>query len=132
MSYRDPSTIQGPKKWVSNVRVVYDGGADHGAVARLDWDGEPGVAIRWNGSSDNQPLGKPQSHGRPVWFRVPPEFADAVLERARELAPETAPEAAQDTALEADYRAMAADTAREQEAAEWANALVGDAVDAPG
>jgi len=35
-----------------------------------------------------------------------------------------------DTALDAGYRAMAADTARETEAQEWCNALAGDMADA--
>ena len=33
--------------------------------------------------------------------------------------------------LEADYEAMAADRAREQEAAEWCESLCGDVADAP-
>jgi hypothetical protein len=118
MPYCDPKTVQGPKKYVSNVRVVYDGGQDHASVAQLDWEGEPGVAIRWNGNADEQPLGNPQSHGNPVWFLVPKEFEDAVLARARELAPETT--------LDAGYRDMATDAERERDATEWSNALIGD------
>lgn len=34
-----------------------------------------------------------------------------------------------DTSLDEEYRAMAADTAREAEALEWANALIRDALD---
>ena len=34
-----------------------------------------------------------------------------------------------DTSLDDEYRAMAADTAREAEAMEWANALIGDVAD---
>jgi hypothetical protein len=118
-SYCDPKTVQGPKSHVSNVRVIYDGDADNGSVAQLDWDGEPGVGIRWNGNSEQQPLGNPQSRGNPVWFLVPPGFEELVLERARELAPESD--------LDAGYRDMAADTEREREAADWSDALIGDA-----
>jgi hypothetical protein len=117
--YCDPTTVQGPKKRVSNVHVVYDGGPDGCAVAKLDWDGEPGVGIRWNGNPEESPLGNPQSRGNPVWFLVPPEFEDLVLERARALAPESD--------LDAGYRDMAADAEREREALEWSNALIGDA-----
>lgn len=120
--YCDPRAVQSPKKWVSNVQVVYDGGADDCAVARLDWDGKPGVGIRWNGNSD-QPLGNPQGRGHPMWFLVPDEFEDVVLERARELGPETA--------LEAGYREMGADSEREEEACEWSEALIGDSTHAP-
>jgi len=35
-----------------------------------------------------------------------------------------------DTSLDDGYRAMAADKAREAEAMEWSNALIGDATDA--
>ena len=34
-----------------------------------------------------------------------------------------------DTSLDDEYRAMAADTAREAEALEWSNALIGDVAD---
>ena len=122
--YVDPTIVQGPKRHVDNVRVIYDGGEWQSAVAELEWDGKPSVGIRWNGSSEGQPLGHPQSRGYPIWFQVPPEFADAVLTRARELAPETP--------LEAGYREMAADAEREQEAMEWVNALIGDVALAAG
>jgi hypothetical protein len=121
MSYCDPRTVRGPKKHVSNVRVIYDGGEEGCAVAELEWDGEPSVGIRWNGM---QPLGHPQSRGNPVWFRVPPEFAEVVLARARELAPESP--------LDAAYREMAEDTERERDAMEWIDALTGDVANASG
>lgn len=117
-TYCDPKTVLGPKDRVSNVRVLYDGGANSSSVAQLDWEGKPGVAIRWNGNSEDQPLGSPQSRGHPFWFLVPEEFADVVLERARRLAP--------DSDLESAYRAMAADTEREADALDWSNALIGD------
>jgi hypothetical protein len=99
MGYCDPKTVQGPKKHVSNVRVIYDGGEWGSSVAESAWDGEPNVGIRWNGSDNEQPLGHPQSHGNPVWFQVPAEFSEVVKARARELAPESP--------LEAAYREMA-------------------------
>jgi hypothetical protein len=102
--YCDPTTVHGPKKRVSNVHVVYDGGPDGCAVAELDWDGEPGVGIRWNGNPEESPLGTPESRGNPLWFRVPPAFEDLVLERARALAAESD--------LDAGYREMAADADR--------------------
>lgn len=123
VGYVDPRTVQGSKR-VSHVRVVYDGGEWGGSVAELEWDGKPAVGIRWNGSFDEKPLGNPQAYGNPTWFLVPEEFADAVLARARELAPETP--------LEAGYREMAADVEREREAKEWVNALMGDVANAAG
>lgn len=120
--YRNPRTVTGPKRHISNVRVIYDGGPNDCAVARLDWDGEPGVGIRWNGNTADQPLGSPQSRGHPFWFRIPDDFTDVVLRHAQELAPETE--------LDAAYREMASDAEREQEATEWSQALIGDATDA--
>jgi hypothetical protein len=119
--YCDPKTVDGPKKLVSNVHVIYDGGAEQSSVAELDWEGEPAVGIRWNGDRD-QPLGSPQSRGHPFWFLVPKEFEDVVLRRARELAPETE--------LDAAYREMSEDTEREREANEWSESLIGDAANA--
>lgn len=46
IDYCDPRTVTGPKRHISNVQVIYDGGPDDCAVARLDWDGEPAV-LRW-------------------------------------------------------------------------------------
>ncbi|RYU62045.1 hypothetical protein EWI61_04510 [Methylolobus aquaticus] len=123
MSYSDPKNVRGPKKHVSNVRVIYDGGEGRCAVAELEWDGEPSVGIRWNGSDDDQPLGHPQSRGNPIWFQLPEEFSEVVRAKARELVPETS--------LEAGYREMAGDTDREDEALEWANALMDDVCHAP-
>ena len=121
--YCDPKTVQGPKKSVSNVQVVYDGGADDCAVATLVWEGRPGVGIRWNGNIQDQPLGNPQSRGHPMWLLVPPDFADLVLQRALELAPESE--------LDAAYRNMSTDSVREQDATVWADALIGDVNDPP-
>lgn len=122
-TYIDPRQVDSPKRYVSNVRVVYDGGADDCAVAELDWDGQPGIGIRWNGNSETQPLGNPQSRGYAQWYLVPQPFQDVVLERARELAP--------DRDLDAAYREMGADTKREQDARAWSEALIGDASHAP-
>jgi len=119
--YCDPRTVTGPKRHISNVQVIYDGGPDDCAVARLDWDGEPGVGIRWNGNAKDQPLGTPQSRGYPFWFRIPVEFTRVVLDEAQKLA---------ETALDTAYREMASDDGREQEATEWSQALIGDVADA--
>jgi len=120
--YCNPKTVTGPKRHVSNVQVIYDGGPDDCAVARLDWDGEPGVGIRWNGNAKDQPLGSPQSRGHPFWFRIPVEFTDAILQETQKLAPETE--------LDAAYRELASDAEREQVATEWSQALIGGAASA--
>lgn len=121
-TYLDPRQVDSPKRSVCNVRVVYDGGADDCAVAELDWDGQPGVGIRWNGNAETHPLGSPQGRGYAQWFLVPGPFQDAVLQRARELAP--------DSDLDAAYREMSADAAREDDAHAWSEGLIEDAVSA--
>jgi len=121
IDYCDPRTVTGPKRHISNVQVIYDGGPDDCAVARLNWDGAPGVGIRWDGNAKDQPLGTPQNRGYPFWFRIPVEFTRVVLDEEQKLA---------ETALDAAYREMASDAGREQEATEWSRALIGDVADA--
>lgn len=53
------------------------------------WDGEPVLAMRWNGTDDNA-IGNPQSRGLPTWFIVPSEFRLALLDTLAGLAPEKA------------------------------------------
>ena len=48
------------------------------ALALGKWDGEPKLAMRWNGSSD-QPIGTPQSRGIPTWFIVPNRYYSALI-----------------------------------------------------
>jgi len=64
--------------------------------------------------------GLPQARGNPAWFIVPDELADAVLNAAQEW------NRARQNDLAEGYRQMAADRAREIEAAEWTEALIGD------
>jgi hypothetical protein len=61
------------------VAVLYDRGKRQAAVAIGRWDGEPVLAMRWNGTDDNV-IGNPQSRGLPTWFIVPREFRLAVLD----------------------------------------------------
>ena len=87
MQYKQPNTVIGPRDYVSNVHVVYDGGVDSFSVAKLDWEGKPHIAMRWNVAArewndqekkNNKKLcvGMPSSHGYPVWFVLPKEFFD--------------------------------------------------------
>jgi len=77
MNYTPPSSVNSPKDCVSNVQVVYDGGDKSVSVAKLDWDGEPCIAMRWNvarrewddpekKSGKRMAVGMPTSHGYPV------------------------------------------------------------------
>jgi hypothetical protein len=106
---------------VKAVEVIYDKGPVEWSwsVARLKWGDSPVVGIRWNGDS-NSSKGTPQARGNPAWFIVPKELESAILNAAQESTQ------ARQNALAEGYRLMAADRAREMEAEEWTEALVGD------
>jgi hypothetical protein len=119
--YHDPKTVSSPKAKVSSVEIVFDKGPVElsWSVARLKWEGSPAIGIRWNGDSNNS-IGMPQSRGNPAWFIVPGELEEAVLKAAKDSENDT------QTALADGYRQMAADRAREAEAEEWVEGLIGD------
>jgi len=84
MSYINPRQVVSPKKSVSNLIPVYDGGLyENGkeekgwSVALMNWDQRPAVGIRWNGEGDSP--GNPQSRGLPTWFIMPDALAVPVL-----------------------------------------------------
>jgi hypothetical protein len=121
MSYIAPEEVLSPRKRVGRIiEVIHDPGENGMSVARILWDEEPVVAIRWNGNSD-QPLGNPMSRRQPTWFVVGGYAAASVEQAAREAA-EQSP-----NSLVAQYREMAKDSDREREAEEWSEGLVSDA-----
>jgi hypothetical protein len=118
MSYIKPQEVLSPKNKVGGVlEVVHDPGEGQMAVARILWDEDECVALRWNGNS-KQPLGNPMSRRHPTWFVVSGEVADAVLTAARLAADKSS------DGLQAQYRAMAADEEREREAQEWCEGVL--------
>ncbi|MGB8065329.1 MAG: hypothetical protein WCF26_25830 [Candidatus Sulfotelmatobacter sp.] len=121
MSYIAPEEVLSPRKRVGGIlEVIHDPGEDGMSVARIIWDEEPVVAIRWNGNSE-RPLGNPMSRRQPTWFVVGGYAAASVEQAAREAA-ERSP-----NSLVAKYREMANDSEREREAEEWSEGLIGDA-----
>jgi hypothetical protein len=121
MSYIAPEKVLSPRKRVGGIiEVIHDPGENGMSVARIIWDEEPVVAIRWNGNSE-QPLGNPMSRRQPTWFVVGGYAAGSVEQAAREAA-ERSP-----SSLVAKYREMANDSQREREAEEWSEGLIGDA-----
>ena len=121
MAYIDPRTVLSPKNRVASVDILYDGGPGHWSVARLEYDGEERVGMRWNGEEDEAGIGNPQSRGKPTWFVVPNELSALVREEAEQLSN------SQEGGLLAGYREMAADLRREAEAQEWSEGLINDA-----
>lgn len=77
MAYIDPRMVLSPKGRVENLAVIFDGGEGSYSVARMDWDGEPRLGVRWNGG-DGEGLGNPQSRGIATWFILPDTIADLV------------------------------------------------------
>lgn len=121
MSYVSPAEVLSPKKRVGRIlEVIHDPGENGMSVARILWDEEPVVAIRWNGNS-KQPLGNPMSRRQPTWFVVD-GYAAASIEQAAREAAERSP-----NSLVAQYREMANDSEREREAEAWSEGLIGDA-----
>jgi len=119
--YHDPKTVLSPKGRVTSVEVIFDAGPEDfsWSVAKLKWDDSDAVGIRWNGDSNNS-KGTPQARGNPAWFIVPQQLAEAVLAAAKETSQQRQADLAE------GYRLMAADRARESEAEEWTEAVVGD------
>jgi hypothetical protein len=70
MSYIGPGEVHSPRKRVGSIlEVIHDPGENEMSVARIIWDEESVVAIRWNGNSD-EPLGNSMSRRQPTWFVV--------------------------------------------------------------
>ena len=120
--YHDPNTVLSPKERVRSVEVVYDAGPIEGSwsVAQLKWDETTAVGVRWNGDSVSS-KGLPQARGNPAWFILPHELESAVLKAAKEASK------SKEAFLIEEYKTMAADRAREAEAEEWIEGLIGDA-----
>lgn len=78
-SYIRPSEVQSPKRQWSLIHVLFDGGPDESSLAIGRWEGEPVLAMRWNGNAKS-PLGSPQSRGLPTWFVVPRQYWRQILE----------------------------------------------------
>ena len=118
MVYVDPMAVRSPRKLVRAVEVLFNSAPGKGgwSLARLDWDGQARLGIRWNGDADSS-LGNPQSHGLPMWFLLPVELEPVLLDWVEERS------YSQPGGLLERYREMAADTERENEAQEWIEGL---------
>ena len=121
MAYISPETVQSPKGRVTDIDVLYDKGpsAASWSIAKLKWDGDDALGIRWNGDDDHL-VGTPQSRGKATWFIVPQEIVDAVVSAAATL------DRQKSESLLAGYQEMAADFEREADAEAWSEALIGD------
>jgi hypothetical protein len=122
MAYVEPATVVAPRTSVRSVDVLYNTKSGGWSVARLNWEGEERLGIRWNGT-EGPGVGNPQSRAVPTWFVLPDELTAVVLQRVEELS------LAQQGGLVEGYREMARDTDRESEAHAWSEGLISDAAD---
>lgn len=81
MSYLQPNSVTAPKDHWQLRGIVYDRGEDDTSVAFGEWDGDPCLVCRWNGSLNNpiREKGNPISHLYPTWFVLPDFIAQATL-----------------------------------------------------
>jgi len=121
MAYVEPTTVWAPKASIRSVEVLYNRGQGEWSVARVTWEGRERIGIRWNGGDDGPGIGNPQSRGNATWFILPDELAEVILSKIDDLA------MSGPGGLIEGYTAMAMDAAREREAEEWSEGLIGDA-----
>jgi hypothetical protein len=121
VAYVEPATVWAPKASIRSVEVLYNRGQGQWSVARVIWEGEERIGVRWNGGDDNPGIGNPQSRGNATWFILPEELESAVLDQIEQLS-DGAP-----GGLIEKYAEMANDQSREREAEEWSEGLISDA-----
>jgi hypothetical protein len=118
VTYVEPTSVTAPKASVRSVEVLYNQGQGEWSIARVIWNDEDRIGIRWNGSDDSPGIGHPQARGNATWFILPSELERVVLNKIEELT---------QGELLTGYADMARDEAREREAEEWSEGLIGDA-----
>ena len=121
MAYVEPATVWAPKASVRFLEILYNTGPGGWSVARVNWEGVERIGIRWNGADDGPGIGNPQSRGNATWFILPEELEAVVRDKIDELS------ASGPGGLLEGYAEMARDEAREREAEEWSEGLIGDA-----
>ena len=86
-NYHDPNTVTNPQKFITNIRVLYNDGEKGFSLAKIDCEGVPHMAVRWNvarGEYDDTEkqagkvkcTGAPSINGTPSWFILPRELFD--------------------------------------------------------
>lgn len=85
MTYIDPNQVLSPKATWTLKQVTYNSGSGGWSAADGLWDDVPCLAIRWNGSDNDQGVGSPQSRGYPTWFIVPDELETAARQAIEAL-----------------------------------------------
>jgi hypothetical protein len=73
-----PKDVVSPQRQWSLITVLDSGEEGDGALALGKWDGDPVLAMRWNGA-EGSPIGNPQSRGLATWFIIPGKYSEAIL-----------------------------------------------------
>jgi len=87
MNYRTPLEVTRPRDLVEVIEVIHVGGEEGCSIARINWDGNPVIGVRWNVAQrewddetkqreERACVGMPSSRGNPVWFVLPEELLD--------------------------------------------------------
>jgi hypothetical protein len=84
-NYKSPSEVLSPIDKIQSVNVIHE--EESFSVAKINWDGEDVIGIRWNIShkeyedtekqnGSKECVGNPISHGYPTWFILPFKMLD--------------------------------------------------------
>ena len=80
-NYIPPSDVTSPRLSWSLIAILDPGVAEGAALALGRWDGQPVLAMRWNGDNVGNPIGNPQSRGLPTWFILPAgQYSEAIIQ----------------------------------------------------
>jgi hypothetical protein len=80
-TYLSPQSVTAPKERWQLLGVVYDRGEHDTSVAFGEWDGDPCLVSRWNGSlnDEHSRKGNPISNFQPTWFVLPDYIAQSTM-----------------------------------------------------
>ncbi|WP_245809108.1 hypothetical protein [Acinetobacter populi] len=86
----NPYDVVTPRKNITAIHVIYDGGENSFSLAKLKWKSEETnliedkLGLRWNGTKQS-PKGFPTAMGNPSWFIVPAKLEQVLKDKAFEL-----------------------------------------------
>ncbi|MCF8429434.1 MAG: hypothetical protein K9G64_04815 [Bacteroidia bacterium] len=102
MKYYNPIEVKSPRDFVENVELIYDGGSGENigetgfSIVKLNWEGVSCHGMRWNVArrewDDDDKVaetkicsGIPVSRGYPVWFIIPEQLVDSIINEAKKI-----------------------------------------------
>ena len=87
MRYRNPHQVTSPRDFLEVIEIIHDGGDKGASIARINWEGNPAIGVRWNIArseyedeskkfGQRECNGMPSCYGHPQWFVMPEELLD--------------------------------------------------------